>query len=274
MEKKEDILIGIQKVLLYILLSFDKFCRENGLTYFLDSGTALGAVRHGGFIPWDDDVDVGMPREDYERLLQMGNRLPGELFLQTRDTDTDYRRNSAKIRLRGTVFQEKEGSRYRENGFFIDIFPFDNASPNRCRAKMDGFILGRLHNLISSWWNGGEGSSKVHRMVVNLIVKRIPESLIERLNEKFVRMCRKHEGHDTGYLASYYWSMAFKHPYVFEVSKLLPVKEILFEGNPVMIMNDSDYYLRKMYGDYMQLPPEDKRSGHHLKGTIDFGKYA
>lgn len=274
MTAANEILSKIHKVSLYILLAFDKVCRENNLTYFLDSGTALGAIRHGGFIPWDDDIDVGMPREDYERFLQIGQeKLPEEFFIQTRETDPAYKRNAAKIRLKGTTFQESEGLLYEQNGFFIDIFPYDNVSKNRIKAKSDIFIKGRLHYLISSWWYGGNGSSKLHRIIVKLIVKRIPKSLIEYLNKIFINSCRKNEYRDTGYMTSYYWVMSFNHSYIFDTEKLLPVKDIMFEGHPVKIMNCPDYYLKMIYGNYMQLPPEEKRHGHHLNGAIDFGKY-
>ena len=274
MRSGEDVLGKIQKVTLYILLSFDKFCRERNLTYFVDSGTALGAVRHGGFIPWDDDIDVGMPRKDYERLLQLGHELPKELFLQTRDTDSSYKRNAAKLRLRGTFCQEAEDIIYNENGFFIDVFPFDNVPNNKYIANFNVFFLGRLHHLITSWWYGGNDSSTFHRIVVKYFFKKIPKSFIEKLNDKFVELCRKGEKYNTRYITSYYWSMTFDHSYLFDSNKMFPVQDILFEGSPVMIMKDYDYYLNKVYGDYMQLPPENKRHGHHLKGTIDFGKYA
>ena len=124
MMDNDDVLKRIQAAELYLLVAFDKVCRDNGLTYFLDSGTALGAVRHGGFIPWDDDIDVGMPRKDYERFMQIGqNLLPSNIFLQNRDTEANYLRYAAKLRLEGTVFPETNELPYQHNGIFIDIFP-------------------------------------------------------------------------------------------------------------------------------------------------------
>ena len=81
-------LLRIQETELEILIKFDEVCRESGLEYFLDAGTLLGAVRHGGFIPWDDDIDVGMPRRDYDKFLEIGQkRLGDSFFLQSRETD-------------------------------------------------------------------------------------------------------------------------------------------------------------------------------------------
>lgn len=269
----EELISKIHKVCLYILLAFDKVCRENDLTYFLDSGTALGAVRHGGFIPWDDDVDVGMPRKDYERFLQIGQgELPQDMFLQTTHTDPLYERNFAKIRLKRTCFQEYKDLPYGENGFFIDIFPFDNVTNNRYRAKIDIIVVRLYYRFLASWWDRKDASSKSRRKI-RKIIKIIPKRVILRLNERFVQYCRRYENRDTGYFTCFFWRMSQNRMYRFEVEKMLPVSETLFEGYPVKIARDSDYYLRETYGDYMEIPPENQRSGHHLNGLIDFGDY-
>lgn len=271
----DELLARIHKVSLYILLAFDKVCRENDLTYFLDSGTALGAVRHGGFIPWDDDVDVGMPRKDYERFLQIGQTaLSDEFFIQTRETDSAYKRNAAKIRLKATVFQEFDDSPFKENGFFIDVFPFDNVPGNKFRAKFHIIKLALVCRVVCSWESRKSAISRLHG-AIRKIIKKIPQSFIAQMNEKYIKKCRKYENIDTGYVACHYWGMTYfgLKARVFDIKKLLPVKEIQFEGYPVKIMQDADYYLKKMYGDYMSLPPESERHGHHLYGTIEFGDY-
>lgn len=270
----DDLLAKIHKVTLHILLAFDKVCRENDLTYFLDSGTALGAVRHGGFIPWDDDVDVGMPRKDYERFLEIAHeKLPEEFFLQIRETDPAYKRNAAKLRLKGTVFQEYDTLPYVENGFFIDIFPFDNIPRNRCTAKIYINTL-RFFNRI----NGTRGSycksrTRILRMFQKIVII-MPPKLMEWLDEKCLNLCRLLENNNTGFITPFFWGMSFYQSYIFDAEKMFPVKDILFEGHSVRIMQNPDYYLRTMYGDYMQLPPVEKRKPKHLKGVIDFGKYA
>lgn len=270
-----ELLAKIHKVSLYILLAFDKVCRENNLTYFIDSGTALGAIRHGGFIPWDDDIDVGMPRKDYERFLQIGRTvLPDEFFIQTHETDPSYKRNAAKLRLKGTIFQEFDDLPFKENGLFIDIFPFDNIPANKYVAKFNIVVLGMMYHVIYSWWNPKKSTSKF-RAIIRKCIKMIPESLIECANETYIKYCKKYENIDTGYMTCHYWGMTYSklNTYIFDTKKLLPVKDIPFEKHSVKIMQDADYYLKIIYGDYMTLPPEAARHGHHYWGRIDFGGY-
>lgn len=271
---KTEIREKIHKVSLYLLLTFDRFCKENDLIYFLDSGTALGAVRHGGFIPWDDDVDVGMPRKDYERLLKIGpERLPEDLFIQTVETDPAYKFKFAKLRLKGTIYQEYDSLPFKENGFFIDIFPYDQVSCNKGIAKLDVTISSYMYHIIRLWRSSGECSTKILRLIQRLI-KKIPESKIEWLDAMWTKYCRKNENKETGCMTPFFWGMSQYKAYIFDTNKMLPVRDILFEGHLLKIMRDPDYYLKLAYGDYLTLPPIAKRQGHHFNGMIDFGKYS
>lgn len=270
---EEELLTKIHKVTLYILLAFDKVCRENDLTYFLDSGSALGAVRHGGFIPWDDDIDVGMPRKDYERFLQIGQeKLPKDFFIQTRDTDPTYRRNAAKLRLKGTIFQEFDILPYSENGFYIDIFPYDIVPRNKFVARIFVRTLCFL-NRVNDTWGSFRKSGTWTLRAFQKIIKLMPNAPMMWLDKKCIRLCRKFENHNSRYISPFYWGMSYQKSYIFETEKMFPVKDILFEGHEVKIVNAPDYYLSLTYGNYMQLPPEEKREPKHLKGIINFGKY-
>ena len=118
---------AIQKIEFEILCKFADICDKHEFRYFLDAGTLLGAVRHKGFIPWDDDIDVGMPRKDYDEFIKIGQRELGELyFLQTKETDPKAPFSFAKVRKQGTEFIEWNKRHIKMNhGIFIDVFPYD-----------------------------------------------------------------------------------------------------------------------------------------------------
>ena len=124
---KEVTLRQLQLAELDILLEIDRVCTENNIKYFLDSGTALGAVRHKGFIPWDDDIDICMMRDDYEKFIRLApEKLSQKYFLQTLKTDPGYNKLHAKVRKNGTVFKEDANlMRNMNHGLFVDIYPFD-----------------------------------------------------------------------------------------------------------------------------------------------------
>ena len=111
-----------------MLKTFVDICNKHSIKYFVQGGTLLGTVRHGGFIPWDDDVDVSLPRDEYERFLAVAEKeLPEYYFLQTKDTDPEYPNNFAKIRDSRTTFLESSAKNLNINhGAYIDIFPLDN----------------------------------------------------------------------------------------------------------------------------------------------------
>lgn len=267
-----DKLQKLHKANLYLLVSFDKVCREKGLTYFLDSGSALGAVRHGGFIPWDDDVDVGMPRKDYERFLEIGQQaLPNDIFLQTRQTEKNYERNAAKLRLNGTFFPEEHGEKYLHNGIFIDIFPFDNVPNSILLAKLNIKYIRSLYHIVRSYRRESLSPQLLNRLFHG-IIKAMPESLIERIERHYLNYCRHYENKETGKMTCHFWRMTLYKDYIFDSLKMLPTKDIEFEGKIVRIMKNPDYYLRLMYGNYMKLPPLEKRITHCSR-DIDFGVY-
>lgn len=265
---------NIQKAELYLLVEFDKVCREQGLTYFLDSGTALGAIRHGGFIPWDDDIDVSMPRKDYDRFMEIGQSyLPDNVFLQNRRTEKNYIRYAAKLRLKGTVFPETDGVPYEHNGIFIDIFPFDNIAGNRFWARFNVKTVVEMLHVIRTYRGHdlGVSPSRVRRGI-SMIIKRMPEWFINSLEKFCLKIAQRNKDKETRFMTCYFWRMSQTKQYLFETSKMLPVKDVLFEGQKVKIMNNPDHYLTLMYGNYMQLPPEEKRVVHR-KGDVDFGDF-
>lgn len=264
----------LQNLELHLLIEFDKICRKENLTYFLDSGSALGAVRHGGFIPWDDDIDVGMPRKDYERFMEVGQQLlPDSIFLQNRNTEESYQRAASKLRLVDTYFPETEDFSYKHNGIFIDIFPFDYLPNNRKLAKLNISYVIELFHIIRTQRGSKKSLSKSSiRRVLSRLIKWIPSSWVDSLEKYSMNYARKRENEPSDLITCYFWRMSLTKQYLFSTNRMFPVKDIDFEGHKFKIVNDPDYYLRMMYGDYMKLPPLEKRVVH-CKGIIDFGNY-
>ncbi len=255
----------IHKVEIELMDEFKRICEAHGLRYFLDSGTALGAVRHAGFIPWDDDIDLGMPRSDYEKFLLFASReLDPKYALQTHETDGNYYKFNAKIRKKNTFFEEKGSELYRERGISIDIFPFDYLPDGRIMQKISLSTARTKMRLIRFHMNGG-GSKNPVKKLLHKIVARFD---LEKMRKRYDSYCKRID--ESSYMACYSYRMIQSKDILFKAADLLPVRDILFENALYSIMNDPDAYLKEMYGDYMQLPPEEKRQ-YHLEGKVLFG---
>lgn len=240
-----------------ILTEIDRICRDNDIKYFLDSGSALGAVRHGGFIPWDDDIDIGMLRKDYEHFLKIAqNSFDKKYFLQTRDTDDKYNKLHAKVRKNDTIFLESiYDNKKMHCGVFVDIFPFDKVP-----YKFSKFFiwLNQLYQrmFVYKYVEDGEPRNRIKLWLSGLIVGSYP-------NRRFDFLCKLFNNTKASGLISY--NYFFREHFVFDSKDFSKTIEISFEGKRFYIMNGYDNYLKRMYGDYMQLPPKDKQIVHELK---------
>src|SRR5215217_8007431 len=131
-----------QMRMLEMLDVFDSICRKHDIKYWLDWGTLLGAKRHGGFIPWDDDLDLSILRSDYKKLLSvLKEELPENLKLQTRETDKTYLRYHPKIRDTKSVYHDKNGVIYEYRGIFFDIFLIEPVPSMRFKYVIDRFLM-------------------------------------------------------------------------------------------------------------------------------------
>ena len=258
-----DTLKRLHGAQLEIMDEIHRICHKHGIRYFLDSGTALGAVRHKGFIPWDDDVDIGMLRDDYERFLDVaGKELKERFFLQHKATEPRYQKYNAKLRLRGTFFPEEGTEGYSQRGIFVDIYPFDYCGNTREEAirsvrrerKMLRFLRFR---------QTGE-SRRGLKALLYRVCGLVPESSVEK---RYLRFCRRYR---TGkFLTCYSYRMLQSKDLVFPREVLEGCEETAFEDRKYDIMSAWDAYLRIMYGDYMVLPKESDRVCH-LSGGIVF----
>lgn len=266
----------IQKADLMLMEEFDKVCRKLGTGYFICGGTMLGYMRHEGFIPWDDDVDVAMLREDYDRFMkEAGSLLPDRFFLQTRETDPNIPYLFAKVRLDDTEYITKyNDKRDFHKGICLDIFPFDYLPEDEKERKR--FV------------KEVQGLAKEH----HLIARRqfpIPKQECSPRNEQE----RRYIGEQKELLKSYweknlavsqqayldaatrYNSRAkelnlrtvasFVPSYTYiDLNDLLPYQRGKFESIEVSVPKRPDIFLKMQYGDYMKLPPKHMQVAHRL----------
>ena len=272
MQYDPKVLRKLQLVELGILKDVDKVCRENDITYFLDSGSVLGAVRHGGFIPWDDDIDIGMPREDYDRFVAIAQDELGDGYLVSNPENNPYQSAQfTKVMLKGTRFvnDETEDAGF-EMGVFIDVLPYDALSSNatqekkqrRCCFLWQSFSYLRCSGHIVVPHQGVLGSiEKVLCRCAHYVVKHIFSA--EAINAKFDEVARSANTDDHAkclLVMSYALSKAYPE------TMMLPPKPIIFEGEEFFGPANPIGFLESLYGDtWNQLPPEHLRRNHAPK---------
>ena len=237
--------------MLEMLRFFDSFCREHKLSYWLDSGTLLGAARHGGFIPWDDDLDVGMLREDGLKLKKlMGNKtFDGRYVLQTTETDSNYI-NSSWFTLRDTKIEYIQNSylhnRLKYRGLQIDIFLFEEGVSSFLKKLSTKYQFQLIVIPLST------NRRKFLRPFANLF-----HSIFERIISPLFRCVKYNNLITKGY------GNPFGKPYEKEI--LFPLKETKFEGFDFPIPNNTSEYLRKMYGNWEKIPSPEGIHTHNVE---------
>ena len=270
---------------LEILKEVDRICRKNNIPYYITGGTMLGAIRHKGFIPWDDDIDVSMLREDYEKFCNVCKTDLDEekFFLQTWDTDKHYPYQYGRVRKNDTLYIRPghENSKHH-NGINIDLFPVDNVPDNEilCRVYKTGCELFRkmlyspvgairstsllektIYRCLSCF-----GKDKTKKFFNNWITffSKFSSSRVDAVGfaYRLSSADKKKLGKDNYY--EMYHGM--------KREKITDLTEYSFEGMKFYGIRDYDYYLRTLYGDYMTLPPMEKRSGEHKASIIKFSE--
>lgn len=260
----DEISEKLRKVNLEMLKEIDRICRNNNIKYSLCSGTLIGAVRHGGFIPWDNDADVNMLREEYEKFFEACklDLDTKKFFLQDFRTDPNYRWGFPKLRYNNSVWlmpgQEKTNW---HKGIFVDIFVYDGVPDNYFLRRIHLFICYCIRKGLYSFFGRYNAKNPLIRLWYKMLYL-LPRSFWVDCFNFMVKVSNlnRHE------LARH-----LTFPYPLESSKYgMPRKcfdayvDKDFEGYTFKIFKDYDSFLTSMYGDYMTLPPEEKRVGFPL----------
>lgn len=267
----------LQNVQLEILDAFSGHCAKHGLQYFLITGSALGAKRHGGMIPWDDDIDVGMLRTDYDRLVatMVSQPLKG-LFFQTYATDPQMLVSYAKLRKHETAFHERLLEELdAHKGVFIDIVPYDNAFASPLLRRLQCLCLSPLHVINSS------ATRQICRVAPNPLIRAIrhmfyfvrpilPINLVRRLQERIMRLAGAPKGADDLVGCFDIYNHRKYEKTLISRSKLVPTEDVRFDHLMQPVPRDIDAHLFQIFGNYMQLPEPKNRKPAHGE-AVQFG---
>ncbi len=263
-----------QGVMLKLLKAIDELCIKHGIEYFLISGTLLGAVRHKGFIPWDDDMDIAMVREDYERFKKIAlTELPAGMALQTRKTDPYYRMMHVpcKVRDLGSLFIEPGHENDKGmSGIYVDIFPFDKHSTDEAELQSDIRFWKRF--VFMQRYTKKRAKNFFHGLLIKPfdIVARIGIKIYLKIAYKRIERNAPRLKEDYCLMPGYdlYW---FKTN-VFKKDDVYPLKRIEFADTTFWAPNNPDGILTTMFGDYMTLPPVEEREAHAISLIVNYKK--
>lgn len=265
----------IQSELLEMYLDLYKVCKKYGIIPYLVGGSALGAVRHHGFIPWDDDLDIGMTRTDYNQFQNIFQRELGERYkLIAPNYQGNAKNRFPKIIKKNTLYREILDAQNDEDcGLFLDIFILENVPDNVLKRKIKGIICNGLEfiggqvffyehrdSTVKTFYLRAGKANYYVRSLIGFVFSFFKSSRWFDIIDKTVQ-------YDDNMTAFCGLPTGRKHYFgeILEKKKLLPEMYLSFEGYKLPVFKGVDYYLKNLYGDYMVIPPVEKREKHYIK---------
>ena len=265
-----DTLQRLHDVQVQMLKDILRVCDKYSIPCFLIYGTAIGAVRHGGFIPWDDDIDVGMLREDFDKFCEIFPReLNSEYELLTPLIDNRYACTVCHVQKKGTTFISEVSKDLKCHlGIFMDIFPFDAVPDTHEDQKK---ILRKTTFYGKLLFLSGTGNPHIPYtgiiyhilhfgcLLIHFLLK-IFQITPDKLYKKFLKACTLYNNRQCEYVTSYEYTGSIKDK--IKKEELFPLQKVPFESIEAYIPKNNDEFLTKVYGEYMKVPPESKRINH------------
>lgn len=267
MELDEQCLHRLHFVEIEILDVIDRFCRAHGIAYSLFAGSLLGAVRHQNFIPWDDDLDISMTRENYDRFLTLWAQKPPEGYiLQNKENSPAFSQSFSKIRKDHTTFLQFDSERGSyHTGIFVDVFPIDRIPNGKLQR---GLYYWRCMKYQLYTREFAPEGGRLLRSAGTMLLKLVPHEKRMTARQRLLRKITKYNRNDTLDMVSIASMRTLRC--VFAHDTMDRFIRLPFGGREYMCISQWDMQLRAQYGDYMQLPPEEARVWKHHPILIDF----
>lgn len=264
-----SLLKKLQATELEILKVFDKFCTDNDIRYSLYAGTALGAVRHSGFIPWDDDVDVAMTRGEYNRFIEKIRMNPVKGYtMDSPELNPSCAISHAKLMKDSTVLisSDWECEDTENHGIWIDIFPLDKITD---KTKRRIYRIGRKIIFLTRAYGGNKNDGRI-KSLIRSVARCIPRPIARK---KLAGYLHELALNDQETQTDYQWTVLAAENtfrYAFESEMMNAMRRTEFEGQRFLITDRYDSMLRRLYGDYMTLPPASEQVCKHQPARIAF----
>lgn len=265
-----EVLEKLQKIELEILKDFADLCERNGIDYFGVGGTAIGVMRHGGFIPWDDDIDIGLTRKNYNKFLEVAAKeYPDKYKIINAETTQNYPLTTTRWARRGSKFKEECFKDVdMDNGIFLDLFCFDNIADDEKKMRRQGWTAwfwGKLMILRTIkkpviYVEGFKAKLILFCSAVGHSLLKLFHISPKFLYRKAMKAARKYEQAETKRVAYFFDPTPFTS--IMKIEDIEPTKVYEYSGLKIRFPHKTEAYLEVRYGDYMTLPPEDKRHNH------------